>query len=650
MAHTIVMAYYYAKKMPNNDNTETIFELYNTYDKTVLSERSIIRLINDNKLKLINYHINPNNPNQLTQLRTNLVIPEEDNFQYVVMNGIINCGWNGKVVVLEHINKLIYILNQEDNTDNHKFIKRLLRAIDMYISYMHDVKVRIFEIVEDKPVKINKEQSGIDGNKLGIIYKLSLDAGTQNNFNRFKNKYKDSIKAYHFLVETSIELLNNGYRNEMHILAKILYNTIDKLHYTFLGEQLDKYFCNDILLKYKASVYDNQQISIDKITSAERTQKAKECVELFNRGYVNFANKIENNKRNIINAIKNSREAMELTEELNKLNSHSIDDIEAFSNPVNIDEYKEFIIENSKQTKEYIDLINKYIYSKKAYKIINTFSVLLDTSGSALLQAAKACDPSSAVITSCAGTVANTTSKHLNSAYEWYNSAETLKIANKLSDKALDEKLPSKIIPLIKRLKTQSTFNTNLILYCYEKALYMNNIDKGNCNPKFNSIMYAKLVSNFKKERDTQLCKINKYGNYVTIYNNSYLKILADMVCDDSLEIREDLLRIELKWKFNPYDKRCPVYVIENAWLSACRIIPDVLDYTKVKTLDFENKLFWKIVEDTFNMSKGYTSELLNKQVLRGFRNRLNATLGTQLIESKYIEVDIRKLIVEEQK
>lgn len=38
---------------------------------------------------------------------------------------------------------------------------------------------------------------------------------------------------------------------------------------------------------------------------------------------------------------------------------------------------------------------------------------------------------------------------------------------------------------------------------------------------------------------------------------------------------------------------------MEGKW---SRIIPNVLDYTKVKTLDFENKLFWKIVEDTFNM------------------------------------------------
>lgn len=98
-------------------------------------------------------------------------------------------------------------------------------------------------------------------------------------------------------------------------------------------------------------------------------------------------------------------------------------------------------------------------------------------------------------------------------------------------------------------------------------------------------------------------------------------------------------------FNINVFDKSDELHTMIIPWLSACRIMSLNINYNKVYGIEFENRLFWKLVEDTFHSIKVYRHESDRNKILEKYRDALNFIFCIHLLESKDFNVDILDLV-----
>lgn len=629
----IQKAFYYAKKLPGYTSLGSMFLIYNNSDTREISESELITLINNNKVELINYHINPNDPTKLTMLHTNLNIPEERNFQYSILHGITEENWTGKMVVLNHLYKIKDILKQSESDENNKFIERLLKVVSLYISYMHDSNAVIEGIIEKKAIKIT---TNLNSTELNTIKELSLTASMNDKYADFC-KHSNRLDSYYYIVDISIRLIRTTSKMYIANLASILAKVINLSHYTFVGEQMDKYFCLDLVNKYKAAIFDSQTVVINKLTPAEHKQKVDECVRFFVNKYNDFENKIRTNKHNIINSINNSNDALELKRCLDKLDSRSLGDIPGTLNAGVTDEYIKFINDSAAHVVALLKIFKDNYFtdnngSMKSCNIMRTFATAMETSGGALMSGGNPGVSAAGAVLSTGGFCVKTMT----------DGTETTKLCDELSDKVLNKYIPKDIIPVLKELQTLNSFYYCCLLYMFEVSLYESILSRHNYKKMYNygAKDYYKDIETFKDKRDKYFKKFSRHMN-LQLYIDSYVRILSDMLTCDELCLKSKVYNFNI----NVFDKSDELHTMIIPWLSACRIMSLNINYNKVYGIEFENRLFWKLVEDTFHSIKVYRHESDRNKILEKYRDALNFIFCIHLLESKDFNVDILDLV-----
>ena len=637
-----MISYYCVEDIRTDSIYGKIYLISNMRDRREVKEQDLINYVASRKIVLTNYQLSSTGTNRLVPLRTNIIIPQEKQFQHIIMEELLQNNLIGKQVVIQHINKVKNIISLDKDATIDKFIDRLLKVVNLYLSYMHDTKVKFLIISEHKTVKFDSTVIKI---KLNNIATLAQSVGMMTDFSDFSSKYDKDIDSYSFLVDLSHKLLTRN-RKSVLFLMDLIRSIIKDMKYTFVGEQMDKYFCIDLLEKYKKSVFDNVPLDLSKLTAAEREAKANECVKYFGNGYDKFDYKIRTDRKNIINAINSGGQQTQLLlDNMNKLNSLDIERTNKLNNSTNNDKYKEMLVENCNKTAVVINTINEQLKRKNLNNVMNALSIALSTGSAAMLSFCENSSNSSAVAPMAASAVGLS----LGSVFvqDIKCGKETRRVMAELSDYSIDNNLPKDIGKILKEIREISAFNYLCILYCYERALFKYTVNNYMCKKKFGSrnhqTEFKEGVELFKKDRDKHFKKISS-SILIMDYNNSYIKALADLMGEDDKWVRTTALYyIDTDCSAEPVPE---LKYTEMAWLSACRLIYDKVDNRLITSNQMENQLFWKIFEDTFTVKEYMKMDKDRKEFLSRLRKAFNETYSTQFKPSNKFKIDVTQLIL----
>lgn len=634
-----MVSYYMVENVKTNSGIRE-FLISNTQDRRVMLEQDLIREIQANKIVLTNYAISSTGSNRLVRLRTNLVIPQEKLFQHYIANILFNNLLIGKYVVQEHIRIALELLDKEKDATSDKFLNRLLDAVNYYISYMAVGRVRILNIVENKAVKINKELQSLVDIQMQIIENASNKVNLNNELADFKLNYKDKFEEYSFLIKLAIKLIQSQpNRREAILILKIFNAIMTGIEYTFVGEQMDKQFCLDLLKKYNDSVQNNANLDLTPLTQAEREVKRTESVQLIVTKFNEFDKKLRDNRKNIITAINNGgANAQRLLEDLEKLDSYNFEYIDRLTANVDTQEYKNLLLMNVVETDKVLRLLTNLFEKNKLKSVLNALGTAIDTGTSLVSSLSEGAITNPKAVTAgvaCVG--ANTVVKYAKT-YK-----ESTKILRNLTAYSIDNNLPKDVASVLKKLGNTSIFTYYTVLYLYEKFMYEHITNKylNRVKPLAVNAYTDNLVAikKYKVYRDKKFKELGNY-NCLMYYNNSYVKALADLFTEDANGIRAELCD-------SMYTVNLPKNYesLEKAWLPACKLLYEKVNFNEIADVRIENIIFWKIMEDTFVENKSIRSEGFRNDFLNKLMKTLNEHYNTSFIRSKDSAINVLNVI-----
>lgn len=603
-----MVVYYNVDKVYRNNEGYRIFVISNIFDTMEITEYRLTGLIKDKKVALFNYGLSSTGSGRLTKLKTNISLPQEKQFQSYVLSEILEYGAGGRYIATLHIDHIVRILGQNSDSVTKKFAQRLIDAVKLYVSYMFDVKVKVLHLVEDKTIHVEPK---FGSSKIHLKNLCNINLNTDD---------LSQIKP---------------------ILAGVK-QFISKIEYTYIGEQMDKYFCLDIINAYSKSVLKNEKFVFKPLDNNERTLKANECATFFATGYNKFNEKLNNNKRNITNALKHvGPTTLNLFDVVDKFNSYSIDMLGDHDNE---SRNRKFLRDNKDATLHTIVTISEYFMEQSGNKLLKILALAANASSGAMLSCCE--NSSNGMVAACAGMGLSFAGSAINTFNN--RNTETLKFMDSLCEYSINTVLPNDIGQLLNKLKSLSTSTYLLIVYLYERALFMDTVNDFMHNTRkikgrvaSGDLKYLYGCDKFRKKRD----KVFKELSHIIdpSYYTSYTRAILDVVCLDDLHIRDSVFMAPILFDRRRAEPDDIVLNYEFAWLSACNILYDKFDLSKIYNKKMENQLFWKVFEDTLSVM-GYRLSSKNTTIAQ-FMHVMNNKYNTCFIYSKDLNIDITKFL-----
>lgn len=624
-----MVSYYYVESESGGKNNKS-YVISNAQDRRTVSEEELAKAIKENRVVLTNYALASTGSMKIIKLRTNQIIPQEKMFQASTVNKLLGGFMVGKQIVNDHANLIISLTNRERDAAVNKFIGRLIDAIRMYISYMDKVDVKVVIKHENKSILLYKHVDQILSdyviNRIGLI---SNQEGLSTEFNKFKSKYTTSFVSYDFLLILLHKIVEQDkYKEDVKTILKLLMAVIKMSKYTFIGEQMDKQFCNDLLKQYNESVLNNSAIDLHRLTQAERQAKADEGCQPFRTGYLAFTNKLNNDRNTIIHSIRNGgRHAEELLDTLEKLDSSDYARLQLVSGKDRTGNYEKFLLEKAEETKILTMKIRECFKSRSTSKAIKALSTAVDLSSDALLSSV-----------SPVGIGTGTIMKCVNSCIE------TDKLADELIQHSIENNLPNDIAKIIKRLNKTDLFTVNMILYQYEKYMYMK-VKETEFKKGAYSVLevWFNIDASFKKLRDKKYKDIDKY--MLARYNGSYIQALSDILTIDSNHVLDRLYDLTTKDDMMASDRvKTDNIYLEKAWIPAYRILCNYIDTSYLYNIQMEQAIFWKVFEDMYEALKLVRVDEFRNEKMAKYMKVFNETYGTKFIRANDSKINILKI------
>lgn len=634
-----MVSYYWVESEQGSGNNKS-FTISNMQDRRTVEERELARAIRENKVILLNYHLSSSGSGRITKLRTNQIIPEEKIFQGSTINKLMGNYMIGKYIIREHLDLIRSLFHRDRDAASNKFLHRLIDVVRLYFSYLDDVNVKVIIRSEKKAIKLCK-QAEIICNRYALnkMSQLSNNTGLAIEFNKFKDKYINDFQSYDFiliLLNKLVDMHNINYEDIDEIVI-ILNNIIKSSRYTFIGEQMDKQFCNDLLDKYKKSVYDNITLDLHRLTNAERKAKAEECCKLIVKSYNDYENKLKNNRNNIIQSIRNGgNDAVDLMDTLNKLNSFDYTALDSVmgrdrnrSTPRLSEEYDEYLLTKVEETKIIISKIEECMKNRGIRKAIKALDTAIDLCSSAMLKT---------------GTPEGVATKYAIKCTQ--SLVETNKLADDLVELSINSNLPGDIAKLIRRIHSENIFVPHMVIYMYEKLLY-HNIKEKEYKKKFGSnniyVVNLQIEKEFNKKRSELL---NKTDSYLAMsYEGSYLKALSDLMTVDSVNMICNMFESVDKLELLSNDRvKTERRHLEKAWIPAYKILTCDINQDIIYNNSIQDSIFWKIMEDTYVALKMNRADELRNRNLDKYMSAFNDVYKTNFVRSKDIGISILKI------
>lgn len=629
-----MISYYWVESEQSSGNNKT-FTISNMNDKLTIPERELVKAIKEKRVELLNYHLNPNNNNKLTKLRTNIIIPEEKMFQGNIINKLMNSYMAGKYTISEHLNLINSLFNRERDAATNKFLERLIGVVRLYFSYMEDVDVKIVIKSEKRCIKQLSNANMICNNYLMTkIDHISNQSGLSTEFRKFKDRYEKDFQSYDFILILLKNIINtNQYRDDIVSIVRMLNTILDNSYYTYVGEQMDTQFCNDLLIMYQKSVYDNTPLNLTRLTAAERQAKAEESCKVFINGYIKYNDKLKSNRESIIQNIRaGGQDAISLMDTLDKLNSmdYQLIDNARNNNQDTLSDYESYLKQKVVETNILMDKIKKSLQSKNIGKAVKSLSTALDLSASALMDSASPAAIGAGAVIKC-----------INS------SVETDKLAEELTEFSVNNNFPNDISSIINKLNRSNLFVIHMILYLYDRNILNESIKRLNkklSNPfKNRNAYYFELEQEYIKNRKEKLIRIDPFSR--TTYENSYLQAMSDLMTIDNknilLEAYNTMSKEALINSEGVYTDRRH---LEKAWIPAYKIIMYDIKRDKIPNLYMENVVFWKLMEDIFVVMKLDRWDENRNETFDKYMNAFNKVYGTHFERSKDAHINLVKL------
>lgn len=624
-----MVSYYYVENESGTKNKK-MFTISNAQDRRTISEDELARAIKENRVVLTNYALASTGSMRIVKLRTNQIVPQEKMFQASMANKLMGGFMVGKQVINDHANLIISLTNRDRDAAVNKFIGRLIDTIRMYISYMDEVDVKIVIKNENKAILLYKHADQIISdytiNRIGLISN-QVSLGVE--FDKFKNRYMTSFVSYDFLLVLLHKIVEQDkYKEDVKTILKLLMAIIKMSKYTFIGEQMDKQFCNDLLKQYNDSVLNNSAVDLHRLTQAERQTKADECCQPFRTGYIAFTNKLNSDRSSIVHSIRSGgRQAEELIDTLEKLDSYDYMRLQSVSGKDRTGDYEKFLLEKAEETKILIKKIKECFKNRGTNKAIKALSTAVDLSSDALLSSVSPVGIGTGAIMKC-----------VNSCIE------TDKLADELTQHSIENNLPNDIAKIIKRLNKTDLFTVNMILYQYEKCMYMK-VKETEFKKGAYSVLevWFNIDASFKKLRDKKYKDIDKY--MLVRYNGSYIQALSDILTIDSHCVLDRLYNIATKDDMMASDRvKVDNIHLEKAWLPAYRILCNYIDTSYLYNTQMEQAIFWKIFEDMYEALKLVRVDEFRDEKMEKYMKAFNDLYGTKFIRAKDSKINILKI------
>lgn len=632
------MVSYYWVDGENTTNGVKYFTIYNMADRRTVSEPDLARAITEHRVVLLNYQLASTGSGRIVRLRTNQIIPEEKVFQTGIFNKLMDSYIAGKAVVSDHLELANGLFNRTRDAATNKFLTRVLEAVNLYMSYMRDVKVTVVIRGEKDTVRLARDVDYIcNANRLNIIDNLSNTAGMQIQLAKFKTNYKKDFKTYSFLVDLLIELVDKNVNGtDISQVITVLHGIINKSTYTFVGEQMDKQFCVDLLELYKKSVYDNIQPNLHKLTDAERQQKAEECCMTFRKAYENYNKKIKDNRKNIMNSIRNGgADAIQLLDTLKKLDSTDYTLLDKWSNSnSNQSDYEKYLLEKDAETKILIRKIEQSLKSKTSAKAVKAISTAIDVGADSMLNSQSTTAIGIGAVAKCV-----------------MHGKETFKLADELTDYSINSNFPDEVASIIKTLKSCNDFYAHMVMYIYEKLLYNKIVQDAEHKYKrtvgrITLSQYFKYIPDEFKMRSIEL-EVRLSNHVVATFKNSYINMMMDLLTIDDKDILHKIFNMQNRDDVLMSGIRVnSMLQLEKAWIPAYKIMCMDIDTDKVYSKIVEDAVFWKVLEDLYVVKGLDRCDETRNEKMDKYVATLNNAYNARFLRSKDVNIDVLKLVL----